>query len=87
MAADTLVILTGASRGLGQAMAAQYLAGGAFVLGLSRRESNALKPSGAGGWSNGRPTWPTRCRWPNAWARGSAISNVVPAAGCHRGCA
>jgi NAD(P)-dependent dehydrogenase (short-subunit alcohol dehydrogenase family) len=49
MAADTLVILTGASRGLGQAMAAQYLADGAFVLGLSRRESNALKPSGTGG--------------------------------------
>jgi benzil reductase ((S)-benzoin forming) len=49
MAADTLVILTGASRGLGQAMAAQYLAGGAFVLGLSRRESTELKPSGAGG--------------------------------------
>jgi len=33
---DTLVIITGASRGLGQAMAAQYLAGGASVLGLSR---------------------------------------------------
>jgi benzil reductase ((S)-benzoin forming) len=49
MTASTLVILTGASRGLGQAMAAQYLAGGAFVLGLSRRESAELKPSGAGG--------------------------------------
>ncbi len=49
MTADTLVILTGASRGLGEAMAAQYLAEGAFVLGLSRRASAALKPSGAGG--------------------------------------
>jgi benzil reductase ((S)-benzoin forming) len=49
MTAGTLVILTGASRGLGQAMAAQYLADGAFVLGLSRRESTDLKPSGAGG--------------------------------------
>ena len=49
MAADTLVILTGASRGLGQAMAAHYLADGAFVLGLSRRESADLRPSGAGG--------------------------------------
>ena len=49
MAADTLVILTGASRGLGQAMAVQYLADGAFVLGLSRRESTALRPFGAGG--------------------------------------
>ena len=45
----SLVILTGASRGLGQAMAAQYLAGGAFVLGLSRRESAELRASGAGG--------------------------------------
>ena len=49
MTADLLVILTGASRGLGQAMAAQYLADGAFVLGLSRRESSGLAPSGAGG--------------------------------------
>ena len=49
MAADTLVILTGASRGLGQAMAAQYLADGAFVLGLSRRESTELRACGAGG--------------------------------------
>jgi NAD(P)-dependent dehydrogenase (short-subunit alcohol dehydrogenase family) len=45
---DCLVILTGASRGLGQAMAAQYLADGAFVLGLSRRQSVDLKASGAG---------------------------------------
>ena len=49
MTADTLVILTGASRGLGQAMAAQYLADGAFVLGISRRESTDLAPSGGGG--------------------------------------
>jgi len=45
MAADTLVILTGASRGLGQAMAAHYLGQGAFVLGLSRRHAADLKPS------------------------------------------
>ncbi len=49
MTAHTLVILTGASRGLGQAMAAQYLADGAFVLGLSRRQSSELKAAGAGG--------------------------------------
>ena len=49
MTADTLVILTGASRGLGEAMAAQYLADGAFVLGLSRKQSSVLKASGAGG--------------------------------------
>ena len=49
MTAACLVILTGASRGLGQAMAAQYLAGGAFVLGLSRGQSAGLKASGAGG--------------------------------------
>ena len=49
MTADTLVILTGASRGLGQAMAAQYLADGAFVLGLSRRQSAELKATSAGG--------------------------------------
>jgi benzil reductase ((S)-benzoin forming) len=49
MTGDSLVILTGASRGLGQAMAAQYLAEGAFVLGLSRRQSTALAPGAAGG--------------------------------------
>ena len=49
MTADTLVILTGASRGLGEAMAAQYLADGAFVLGLSRQQSSTLEASGAGG--------------------------------------
>ena len=43
MAADTLVILTGASRGLGQAVAAQYLAQGAHVLGLARHHAGALK--------------------------------------------
>ena len=43
MTADTLVILTGASRGLGQAVAAQYLAQGAFVLGLARHHAGALK--------------------------------------------
>ena len=49
MTVDSLVILTGASRGLGQAMAAHYLADGAFVLGLSRQQSTELKASGAGG--------------------------------------
>ena len=46
MAVDTLVIVTGASRGLGQAMAAQYLGDGAFVLGLSRQQSAALEACG-----------------------------------------
>ena len=45
MTVDTLVLLTGASRGLGQGIAAQYLAEGAFVLGLSRRHAADLKPS------------------------------------------
>lgn len=49
MAARTLIIITGASRGLGQAMAAQYLGEGAFVLGLSRMQSTDLKPTAAGG--------------------------------------
>ena len=49
MTAACLVILTGASRGLGQAMAAQYLADGAFVLGLSRGQSAGLTASGEGG--------------------------------------
>ena len=43
MSTDTLVILTGASRGLGQGVAAQYLARGAFVLGLARHHASALK--------------------------------------------
>jgi benzil reductase ((S)-benzoin forming) len=43
MTAGTLVILTGASRGLGQGVAAQYLAQGAFVLGLARHHASALK--------------------------------------------
>jgi NAD(P)-dependent dehydrogenase (short-subunit alcohol dehydrogenase family) len=54
MTADTLVVLTGASRGLGEAMAAQYLAGGAFVLGLSRKQSSHLRASGA----DGLEQWP-----------------------------
>ena len=49
MTVASLVILTGASRGLGQAMAAQYLADGAVVLGLSRGQSAGLKARGAGG--------------------------------------
>ena len=43
MSADTLVVLTGASRGLGQAVAAQYLGQGAFVLGLARHHASELK--------------------------------------------
>jgi benzil reductase ((S)-benzoin forming) len=43
MSTDTVVILTGASRGLGQGVAAQYLAQGAFVLGLARHHAGALK--------------------------------------------
>ncbi|MEP6503592.1 MAG: SDR family NAD(P)-dependent oxidoreductase [Betaproteobacteria bacterium] len=46
MPPDTLVILTGASRGLGQAMAARYLGDGAFVLGLSRQQSATLAAAG-----------------------------------------
>lgn len=42
MTASTLVIITGASRGLGHAMAAQYLDDGADVVGLSRGLSTAL---------------------------------------------
>jgi len=49
MTIANLVIITGASRGLGQAVAAQYLAEDAFVLGLSRRQSSELEASGAGG--------------------------------------
>ncbi len=49
MTASSLVIVTGASRGLGQAMAAHYLAEGAFVLGLARQQSTALAAGGAGG--------------------------------------
>jgi benzil reductase ((S)-benzoin forming) len=54
MSEATLVILTGASRGLGQAIAAQYLADGAFVLGLSRHHSSALKASDGAGFEQ----WP-----------------------------
>ena len=49
MTPRSLVIITGASRGLGQAVAAQYLAQGAFVLGLSRGQSSGLSPSAEGG--------------------------------------
>ena len=48
MTVSSLVIVTGASRGLGQALAAQYLADGAFVLGIARRQSNTLAADGAG---------------------------------------
>ena len=47
MSADTLVVLTGASRGLGQGVAAQYLAQGAFVLGLARHHAADLKAGDA----------------------------------------
>ena len=50
----TLVILTGASRGLGQAIAAQYLAQGAFVLGLSRQRSSEPRASDGAGFEQ----WP-----------------------------
>src|SRR4051794_18640600 len=42
-APSSLVIITGSSRGLGEAMAAHYLAAGATVLGLARRQSGALE--------------------------------------------
>jgi len=44
MTAHTLAIITGASRGLGEAIAQQYLDDGAFVLGLSRGLSGTLEP-------------------------------------------
>jgi NAD(P)-dependent dehydrogenase (short-subunit alcohol dehydrogenase family) len=44
-----LVLLTGASRGLGHAIAEQYLDEGAFVLGLSRSISTALHATADGG--------------------------------------
>jgi NAD(P)-dependent dehydrogenase (short-subunit alcohol dehydrogenase family) len=43
MSTGTLVVLTGASRGLGQGIAARYLAQGAFVLGLARHHATELK--------------------------------------------
>jgi len=49
MTANTLVIITGASRGLGHAMAAQYLDADAFVVGLSRALSTELRRTAAGG--------------------------------------
>jgi len=42
MPAETLVILTGASRGLGHGVASQYLGAGAHVVGLSRRAADDL---------------------------------------------
>jgi benzil reductase ((S)-benzoin forming) len=53
LTAASLVIITGASRGLGEAMAAQYLADGAFVLGMSRQASSAL----VAGASSGLEQW------------------------------
>jgi len=44
---DTLVILTGASRGLGHGIARHYLERGAHVLGLSRQPATDLEPLAA----------------------------------------
>ena len=44
----TVVIVTGASRGLGHAIASRYLADGALVLGLSRRTADDLASSAEG---------------------------------------
>ena len=49
MLAETLVILTGASRGLGHGIAAQYLGAGAHVVGLSRRPAADLDAVAAAG--------------------------------------
>ena len=78
MTADTLVILTGASRGLGQAMAAQYLARRRLRAGAVARASRPTSRPAAprAGWSNGLPTSPTRCRWPSAWPPGSPTSSA-----------
>jgi len=43
LAQGTLAIVTGASRGLGHAIAGQYLAAGAVVLGLSRGSASDLQ--------------------------------------------
>jgi NAD(P)-dependent dehydrogenase (short-subunit alcohol dehydrogenase family) len=43
LAQGTLAIVTGASRGMGHAVAAQYLASGAVVLGLSRGSASDLQ--------------------------------------------
>ena len=47
VAPGTLVILTGASRGLGHGVAQAYLAAGASLLGLSRQRSPALEAAAA----------------------------------------
>jgi len=49
MLADTLVILTGASRGLGHGVAARYLGAGAHVVGLSRKPAADLDAVAAAG--------------------------------------
>ena len=49
MPADSLVILTGASRGLGHGVAVQYLGAGAHVLGLSRGAAADLDAVAAAG--------------------------------------
>ncbi len=47
IAPGTLVVLTGASRGLGHGIALHYLAAGAVVLGLSRQRSPELDAAAA----------------------------------------
>ena len=49
MSSDLLVLLTGASRGLGHGIAANYLGQGAHVLGLSRRAAADLDAVAATG--------------------------------------
>jgi benzil reductase ((S)-benzoin forming) len=58
--ADTLVVLTGASRGLGRAVAEHYLAHGAIVLGLARRRSPELESAAVAAASRGARVeqWP-----------------------------
>jgi len=80
---STLVILTGHSRGLGHAIAAQYLAGGARVLGLSRRAADDLA-AGAGGAR--LEQWPVDLASPqpvagqlSAWLAEAAARGGVPA--------
>lgn len=49
MTVSSLVVITGSSRGLGEAMAARYLAENAFVLGIARRTSSGLVAGASGG--------------------------------------
>ena len=49
MSSGLLVLLTGASRGLGHGVAAQYLQAGAHVLGIARRPATDLDAAAAAG--------------------------------------